>query len=569
MRNRIIKDYLGSLKEDNELDYIFPMLLEAMGFRIVATPRNSKGQSQYGKDVVAIGKSEDGILYRWYFELKGNNAKDINDKTFYLKDGVRESILAAKDTSYEDSSTPKFNSLPIKIVFVHNGILFENTRPTFEGFIKREFADGEFERWDIEYLTELFSKYLFNECLFCDDESYSLFKKILVLLDAPGWNTKDLDRLIDLQLENCPTKPKQNRRFVSKCFASINLILNMIYFYSLNAKNILPAKLSSERIVLKVWSWILKNNLEKNGLITNLFSRIVLLHLTIYSAYLEKLLPLATQYKGLYMYQGCDSEKICYPLRCYDFMNDLLYYFIAHNLINRNILTKEMVSNQNEIVKTILKYNSGFDMPLLDTHAITLQLLIGFIFGNEHDESIEIEFYELVNRLVQNIILRKRKQDMFPELYGNRKEVAKSLYKKSPGYQDASSLFLMTLAEIVAWMDAEPLYIMLREIIEETKVNLQVSYPINSDELEINLFERQLYKEMCVQTDIKLPKTLKEFKESHEKKYDSILLRTSKTHFSYLIILAHVHYQTDLFPDFLNLGFWKPMQEGDNVKKEQ
>ena len=110
---------------------------------------------------------------------------------------------------------------------------------------------------------------------------------------------------------------------------------------------------------------------------------------------------------------------------------------------------------------------------------------------------------------------------------------------------------------------------MLREIIEETKVNLQISYPINSDELEINLFERQLYKEMCVQTDIKLPKTLKEFKESHEKKYDSIILRTSNTHFSYLITLAHVHYQTDLFPDFLNLGFWKPMQEGDNVKKEQ
>ena len=42
MRNRIIKDYLESLKEDNELDYIFPMLLDAMNFRIVTTPRNSK-----------------------------------------------------------------------------------------------------------------------------------------------------------------------------------------------------------------------------------------------------------------------------------------------------------------------------------------------------------------------------------------------------------------------------------------------------------------------------------------------------------------------------------------------
>lgn len=82
MKHRIVREYLESLKEDKELDYIFPMLLEAMGYRIVATPRNSKGQSQYGKDVVAIGKDEDGILYRWYFELKGNAAKDINDATY-------------------------------------------------------------------------------------------------------------------------------------------------------------------------------------------------------------------------------------------------------------------------------------------------------------------------------------------------------------------------------------------------------------------------------------------------------------------------------------------------------
>ena len=67
MNNRIVKDYLSSLKEDRELDAIFPLLLSAMGFRIVSTPSNSKGQSQYGKDVIAWGKAEDGILYRWYF----------------------------------------------------------------------------------------------------------------------------------------------------------------------------------------------------------------------------------------------------------------------------------------------------------------------------------------------------------------------------------------------------------------------------------------------------------------------------------------------------------------------
>ena len=257
MKHRIIRDYLESLKEDKELDYIFPMLLEAMGFRIVATPRNSKGQPQHGKDVIAIGKGEDGLLYRWYFELKGNAAKDINDKTYQVEDGVRDSILAAKDAPYEDSSIPSFNKLPYKIVFVHNGILMENTRITFEGFIKREFPDGGFERWDIERLTELFSKYLFDECLFCDDESYTLFKKTLVLLDAPGWSTKDVDRLIDIQLNHC-NLDKKNHREIAKCLSALNLLLAIIYNYSQDAKNLLPAKMASDRIVLKTWAWILK-----------------------------------------------------------------------------------------------------------------------------------------------------------------------------------------------------------------------------------------------------------------------------------------------------------------------
>ena len=72
MKNRIIREYLESLKEDKELDYIFPILLDAMGFRIVSTPKNSKGQPQHGKDVVAIGCGMDNKIYRWYFQYFGN-----------------------------------------------------------------------------------------------------------------------------------------------------------------------------------------------------------------------------------------------------------------------------------------------------------------------------------------------------------------------------------------------------------------------------------------------------------------------------------------------------------------
>lgn len=62
-RQEIIKQYVESLKEDNELDYIFPILLERMGYRVLSTPRQSKGQSQYGRDVIAIKKLRVYLLF--------------------------------------------------------------------------------------------------------------------------------------------------------------------------------------------------------------------------------------------------------------------------------------------------------------------------------------------------------------------------------------------------------------------------------------------------------------------------------------------------------------------------
>ena len=100
----------------------------------------------------------------------------------------------------------------------------------------------------------------------------------------------------------------------------------------------------------------------------------------------------------------------------------------------------------------------------------------------------------------------------------------------------------MTLIEIIAWAKAEPLYTILREKIVDSKVNLQVPYPIESDNLEIEFFEHRLYNEIAVQTNIKLPESLEEFDECYRKKYNSINFRTSHTKFWFLSILAHIHY---------------------------
>lgn len=555
MKNRILREYIESLKEDNELDYIFPILLQAMGFRIVSTPRNSKGQPQHGKDIVAIGYDTNNIIYRWYFELKGNGAKDITTTNFYAEDGVRDSLLEAKDVAYDCQSIPKFDELPVKIVFVHNGILQANAEPAFNGFIKNNYSDVNFERWDIERLILLFSEHLFEECIFADDVCYTLFKKVLVMLDAPGWNTNDIDRIIDIFLTCCPISKTPNKRIVNKTFAGLNLILAIIFKNCEECGNLLPAKWSSERIILKTWSWILQNKVENRKIYYDNFMKIYDLHITIYDSYIHKLLPMALSYKGLYQPMGTFSERVCYPLRCYDFLNDLLYYYLSTEWFGyEDIPTR---NDQLRIVTNIIKQNSGFDVPLLDNHSITLVLLTRFVWacGQPEDESVIKDYFEYIDRLCTNVILRHKRQNIFPEFYNNIKEVCASMFKKSEDYVDSSSMYLLVLVEILAFFRRKTNYKYLRKEINASKVNLQIPLPIFDEYLEVNLFDHHLHNEMCVKSSICLPDTLEAFLKTFKIKYKPISFRTEKIDLSPLLLLAHIHYKTEFFPNFVDFGF--------------
>lgn len=100
---------------------------------------------------------------------------------------------------------------------------------------------------------------MFDETLLTDDESYRLFKKILVLLDGEGNNYEDISTLVQLQLKKITSAKKENRRLILNAFASLRLIAHMVHYYSVECQNLLPAKYCVDTIVLKTWAWILKS----------------------------------------------------------------------------------------------------------------------------------------------------------------------------------------------------------------------------------------------------------------------------------------------------------------------
>ena len=79
--------------------------------------------------------------------------------------------------------------------------------------------------------------------------------------------------------------------------------------------------------MLRLWSWILENNLETRKAVRTEFEKTLLLQKRIYDQYFAKLLPIAKKEDGLFAENVGPFEEIGYPIRCFDFLNSIIYYY--------------------------------------------------------------------------------------------------------------------------------------------------------------------------------------------------------------------------------------------------
>lgn len=557
--NIIVREYLSSLKEDSELDYLFPILLNVMGFRIIQTAKESKGQSQYGKDIIAIGKDDKGIKHKWYFELKGFADRDITQSNYSKSDGIRESIIEAKDTVFKDSSVPGFNHLLVKIVVVHNGILKTNIRDTFEGFISREFKDGEFERWDIYHLTDLFSNYLFNEYLLSDNESNRLLKKTLAFLDSPDTYFKEFKELVNIQFDTFETI--RSRAF-KKLFATLNLLNSIIFHYSKENNYLVPAKECSKFLVLKTWHWILENNLQDKKPVVREFRKILKSQLEIFGKYFQKTFPVARTENGLFSEFGGFYENVGYPLRSFEYLDDVIYYCRLRNTVYELKNNATLKNKQKDLIIDLINNNSSFKRPICDNHSIPIVQLLLFFADEDCLRQKDVDFlFGYFDAIASNIQIEKLKHNRLPELYNNIDVIVEFCATgiRPENYSDNSSILLAILLEICIIFNSEDLFLKILSFIDESLSLQIVSIDFNIYNVEKLLFEKHLHNEYYVdciervQDDMMFLKTeanFSHFKKSVlEKKEIMNHYQTDVLGLSCVRYLAHSYFKNEILPE--------------------
>jgi hypothetical protein len=105
--------------------------------------------------------------------------------------------------------------------------------------------------------------------------------------------------------------------------------------------------------------------------------------------FFQRTLEVAQLENGLYAEQGGPFEEVGYPLRSFEYLNYLIYFFEARLYFpdfnkepttpKRNILRKK----QKDLLIHLIENNDGCQRPILDYHSISILNAVLFFLQKE------------------------------------------------------------------------------------------------------------------------------------------------------------------------------------------
>lgn len=286
MIDPVILEHFRTMKERDELDAILPEILTGMGLEVLSRP--SVGVRQYGADISAVGKDDDGKRKLFLFSVKRGDLSRI-EWNGESDQALRPSLDEIRD-AYLRSVAPEHKRLPVVIITVVGGIVPEKVLPLVNGYMdekEKENPRFAYRLWTGDSLTKRVLEGALREEIF-PPERRALLRKTAALVEEPDMALRQFARLIDGVLADEALSPVERVRTM--------LIATWIVFsWSRDADNLEAAYDASEQLVLRAWPLlypVIKTDRTRKLAASHVYLAVFEQHLDIWNAYIaEKLLP--------------------------------------------------------------------------------------------------------------------------------------------------------------------------------------------------------------------------------------------------------------------------------------
>ncbi|MDV7490322.1 hypothetical protein R4544_14630 [Acinetobacter baumannii] len=483
----IIKDYLASLKERNELDALIPTLLSQMGLTILSSP--SIGNRQYGVDISAFGSLNGEPEKVYLFTIKAGNLgrQDWDNGSFQ---DVRPSLNEILDTYIPTHIPAELSEFPIEICATFGGDLKQEIELTLSQFEKqKETKNIKFSRWSGDRIAGYLESYLFNEQLFLTDELKSLLRKSLAMVDQPEVSFKNFSVLIKKLFENLEDKNIKNQLTIIR---QSYLALGILNSWCNSENNIESAYLSAERLILYSWE-IIKLSISKRSndanKIKEIFKSLTLLYLSISETYYKKLVPHLSSLHAISnaIRGNCDVDI---NIKLFDVIGRIALFGIwlnwCFNRMKDHSPTEELLNNAletyNEIcvsIKKLIINNPLLFHPFKDDQAIDISLTAYYLLQRDNNDNDLLGWLSGITHIINTAFLYNRR---YPSTINDYMELVHHPIDDSDSYREGvtkGSILYPLLAFFSYILKDEEMYTTIREIIEKytPKCTSQIWHP--------------------------------------------------------------------------------------------
>ena len=485
----IIKQYLASLKERDELDAVVPDLLSQLGLNVYSRP--GRGTRQYGVDVAAVGNFGGGADKVYLFSIKAGDLTRNSWEGGALQ-SLRPSLNEILDAYIPNCLPNEHKDKDVVICLCFGGDIQEQVRPYVEGYIEKNSRDQlTFEEWNGDKIASLVLSSFLREDLL-PQNARSQLRKSLALLDEPEASYQHFSSLIRSFSRAENIKDKDQLMSIRQ----INICLWILFAWARDTGNTESAYLSSELALLHAWEiakakFAKKTNTAKA--IQSAFQSILNVYRQISSQYLDyNILPHTQKPHSL----SVAVRASCYldiNLKLFDVLGRLamggIWSYWGALLVGedkaelRELLSKEAQSFSVSVIQLITN-NPNLLLPIKDDQAIdiSIALLLLFIDSNNHND-IRIWLYKLVDRAT----FAHQIHGLYPCNLQSYGELLEHPQRQDEGYRQEvtrGSILFPMIALLAALLGDNDLYSNIQTLKKQYlgHCNFQFWYPDDSSE---------------------------------------------------------------------------------------
>lgn len=372
----IIREYLASLREREELDAILPDLLSELGFNVYSRP--GRGTVQHGVDVAAVNRDEDGQAKVHLFTIKRGDLgrQDWNGSDQALRPSLDDII----DTYIPTHIPEEHRSLPVVICICFGGDVKEPVRLSLTQYEKsKTSATLSFEEWNGDKIANLLLQGVLRQDLL-PKPFRSDFQKAVALLDEPEVSYRHFARLVrDLLIS--VTDEKSRVRVARQIY----ICLWVLYVWGREVGNMEAPCRSSEFAILSTWElvkpWIDTPSAEHRALAT-IMNQTVRLHLLIATGFIEgKIAPLCLSRDAIGMAVGSRSA-VDVSLKLFDLLGRIgltgawLKWLIDPTKEEGSLEVEKAVGRYFDIGMSLIENNHALNLPLCDDQTTDISLFL-------------------------------------------------------------------------------------------------------------------------------------------------------------------------------------------------